>query len=63
MMEWQTIDTAPKDEWIIVYYDNMSGVGMAMHTVLNDFWLDWDGDVYGTPTHWMPLPDLPKENK
>ncbi len=23
------------------------------------FWIDWDGDVYGPPTHWMPLPSPP----
>lgn len=45
-------------------------VGMAYYTSLGEgFWCGTDGNLYGaigmihTPTHWMPLPEPPKENK
>lgn len=45
-------------------------VGMAYYTSLGEgFWCGTDGNLYGaigmihTPTHWMPLPEPPKENE
>jgi hypothetical protein len=44
-------------------------VGMAYYTSLGEgFWCGTDGNLYGaigmihTPTHWMPLPEPPKED-
>lgn len=45
-------------------------VGMAYYTSLGEgFWCGTDGNLYGaigmihTPTHWMPLPEPPKEDE
>ncbi len=46
-----------KDDWVLVNYV-LDGVGMASFNG-EDLWLDWDGDLYGTPTHWQPLPAPP----
>lgn len=57
-MEWQPIETAPRDgTWILVYVNG---------TVTNAFFYlgHWDdGDYFSRmePTHWMPLPEPPDE--
>lgn len=47
--------------------EHIGYVGMAYHTSLGEgFWAGTDGAVYGAigmihePTHWMPLPEMPK---
>jgi hypothetical protein len=60
-MKWQPIDTAPSGEWVIVYYDDPMGVSIAEYAKNLEVWQDWDGDLYGTPTHWMPLPEAPED--
>lgn len=61
-MEWQTIETAPKDEWVLVFYiDGEMGGEPSIAMNQGSFWLDWDHDVYGDPSHWMPLPPPPKD--
>lgn len=64
-MKWEPIETAPKDESILLYYptDDIIIVG---------YWCDfkwqidhvggyeWESDVDCIePTHWMPLPEAP----
>lgn len=62
--KWQNIETAPKDETLIIlwwpYWSRYAIVGQfylgrwwaheALHNEGND------------PTHWMPLPDPPRED-
>ncbi len=59
-MNWQPIETAPKDDSVILVYD-----GAGMHVA----WIGWtenekpvyfDDNVAIRPTHWMPLPEPPK---
>ena len=60
MVEWQTIDSAPKSglEFIaychglirIVFWDKARG----------GCWSKWPGRAEVLPTHWMPLPKPPE---
>jgi len=60
VMEWQPIETAPKDDTQILLTD---GSEVSQGWWEPDYgWLGWE--VYRavhrfTPTHWMPLPDPP----
>ena len=62
MMQWQAIETAPKDGIaVLLYRPGMQFVGY------------WGGNfgwvinapglpiIYPLPTHWMPLPEMPKK--
>lgn len=67
-MEWQSIETAPSDEVILVCGFAKKGyfVADAIHT--QGEWLLFDplNDEYGvefdTPSAWMPLPAPPKQD-
>ena len=61
-IEWQPIETAPKDEPILVGPTKRMGICVAMYCGY-DGWVtetcvEWVS-IY-TPTHWMPLPEPPK---
>jgi hypothetical protein len=61
-MEWQPIETAPRDASIVIVYCAFCDLVNAAY---------WGGEVWYWvwsdppetdchPTHWMPLPDPPK---
>ena len=59
---WRDIESAPKDELILVGPTKRMGICVAMHHS-RDGWVtettsEWV-TMY-TPTHWMPLPPAPK---
>ncbi len=58
---WQTIDTVPKDDEILVY-NKMVGVYQTQQTGGEFPCLYWGGTGvwFPRPTHWMPLPDPPE---
>lgn len=61
-MEWQPIETAPKSgERILLVIDH----GPHGDKVWTGLWAgDWIvsyGKAQSHPTHWMPLPEPPKE--
>lgn len=69
MMEWQPIDTAPKDGTRILVYDAFYAGRIAVCQFDSYFeWVergaDYATEVWGlgemSPTHWMPLPEPPK---
>lgn len=51
---WLPIESAPADQWVLVEYAD-GEVSKAMCT--DAWWTDWDGDFYGFPIRWMPLPN------
>lgn len=62
---WRDIESAPKDELILVGPTKRMGVCVAMHHS-RDGWVtetcsEWM-TIY-TPTRWMPLPPAPKATK
>lgn len=69
MTGWQTIDTAPKDVWILVYMpgeDSMGAIHAARHSTIANGHLWFIGHHFGSdlskPTHWMPLPAPPEQS-
>jgi hypothetical protein len=71
---WQPIETAPKDGTIILVCEDFLCYSVSWqkwYTPYNDWYYDWcipnflidniysDGIILH-PTHWMPLPELPK---
>lgn len=68
-MEWQTIDSAPKDARILICdiqnghkivreAEFFSGKWVAHFTLIDGYPIP---DFYCHPTHWMPLPEPPKD--
>lgn len=76
MTDWQPIETAPKDEMVLVWEED-GWVRCAELVLMSDFggyepdeWDDggvrmWIGDddrpLDFDPSHWMPLPPPPKK--
>ena len=73
-MEWKTIDTAPKDGTYVItlvlgfratisWFKNGEWVndGWAVEDFRKAGYLMLDDDNRYKPTHWMPLPEPPKE--
>jgi len=68
-MEWQPIETAPKNRQVLVsdgYEVAYSVLGKAAHVPIYG-WIElvgvdpYDADVLEMePTHWMPLPEPPR---
>jgi hypothetical protein len=66
-MNWQPIETAPKDGRDVLIggdYSYLNGVLMASWGTGSGQipgWTDMEGDTY-SPTHWMPLPLPPRDS-
>ncbi len=66
MSEWQPIKTAPHDEYILVCCPHVIGgytvfQGCWYHCDDSDEgWVDMSGNEI-SPTHWMPIPVVPKD--
>ena len=69
--EWRIVKDKkpPNDVYVLVArYDGRKNVNMIFLQIAKRLHLDWFDDhneekldpKYGTITHWMPLPDLPK---
>lgn len=70
MMEWQPIETAPKDGTRVLVFDAAWCGGKPMQSVSYWQWYEriddgsrqrcgsWSGVTVAT--HWMPLPDPPR---
>lgn len=78
MTEWQPIESAPTNQSVLVYIPNTEHYGEGIYRAIlvdtrpelrEPHWtstaLHSGRDILGDyqPTHWMPLPDPPKELK
>lgn len=61
-MNWQPIETAPKDGEQFLCHDHMGFIVVA-HYSMGDLIVSWDGEEFTGPTHWMPLPEPPTTDK
>ena len=67
-MNWQPIETAPKDGTKILIYDVhalicvCSWEAVPFYGTDDDFgWVSDESDAEIYPTHWMPLPPFPNQ--
>jgi hypothetical protein len=67
-MEWQPISTIPNDGTFVLVYNNdrefhvvnnPSGCDLGRWFKINGHWFGFSEFIH--PTHWMKLPDPPKE--
>ena len=58
-MDWQPIETAPKETRVLVYRPNAAGerLGIDCWMAIYDAWSN--SRPHEQPTHWMPLPKSP----
>lgn len=61
MMEWQPIETAPRDGTrVLLGYEGAADYDICVwHAALGNWFNEYSHPVPITPTHWMPLPDPP----
>lgn len=58
-MEWQTIDTAPKDGTIVLLYTASGDYDIGHHEEGWPAWLNESEFIQIEPIYWMPLPPPP----
>ena len=62
-MEWQPIETAPKDRLHVLLFGDGPGFKQCSFVGYwyehDGVWLGFDHKPAGQPTHWMPLPKPP----
>lgn len=69
MSEWQPVETAPKDTWVIAFIPWVKEVRQARYNTNKRGRVGWSvcyaakqpTCVNGEPSHWMPLPKPPDD--
>jgi hypothetical protein len=63
IVEWQPIETAPKDGTRILLFrqDYEETIAVCYYSENWNFWKIVLGNFWANPTHWMPLPPPTKE--
>jgi len=61
-MDWQPIDTAPRDRTAILVYCESESILIVSWNVIYGGFDDGEGRPWGkdNATHWMPLPEPPQ---
>lgn len=65
MSNWQPIETAPRDAFLLLLYNEQEGVCAGYWDICErpPRWIQVETQgitsAYMNPTHWMPLPDPP----
>ena len=62
MMEWQPIETAPKETYVLVYCPDCYGDEYGIAIRLEEVWWETGEALSCTPTHWMHLPEPPEDD-
>jgi len=67
-LEWQPIETAPKDKRIIIAHlplDGIADIWFGYWSHQHSSWATTQWHTYPADwiTHWMPIPPLPQEEK
>jgi hypothetical protein len=62
MNQWQPIETAPRDKHVLGYDPHLKRPFIMVYHMGEEKFIDINS-VFGdeTPTHWMPLPEVPKD--
>lgn len=58
---WETIDTAPREETVILGYAPNSGLVIALYHEKRREWVNVYGMGSVTLTHWMHVPQPPEQ--
>lgn len=59
--EWEKIKTAPKDGSLVMVWDQ--SFYLSIWHIHERCWIEVGHSLVLHPTHWMKLPDPPKESK
>lgn len=63
MVEWISVkDRLPEEDKDVLAYNGVYMIIAAYTTNPTKYWYTITGSVMRTITHWMPLPEPPKEN-
>ena len=61
---WQPIETAPEGKDILVYQPDSGEQFVAYFSLWNNKWMfAFNNALKDEPSHWMPLPEIPKEEE
>jgi uncharacterized protein DUF551 len=72
MIDWQPIETAPRDGTNIMLYYPLKEVNESWEGIVFCYWNKWENNWVWSgrarrtfsrgfqPTHWMPLPEPPE---
>ena len=61
--EWQPIETAPLNTTVLIWDGDMMWVAKAEFRRIPATWHWETPEGFVTPTHWMPLPEPPKDTR
>ena len=59
--EWRKIETAPKDDYLIGYDPGLKRPFIMLWNVPAQRFIALDGYGDETPSHWMQIPPIPKD--